>query len=124
MVAWEHPNQRADDYANDKWELYNTREDFGLANDVAQQHPEKLEFLKQLFYTEALKNNVLPLDDRAAERLNPRIAGRPDIMHGRTELTLYPGMPGVPEGSFINTKAVSFTIDAELDIPEGEEPTG
>ena len=119
MVAWEHPNQRADDYANDKWELYNTREDFGLAKDLSAQYPEKLEFLKQLFYTEALKNNVLPLDDRAAERLNPSVAGRPDIMFGRTELTLYPGMPGLPEGSFINTKAVSFTIDAELDIPEG-----
>lgn len=54
-----------------------------------------------------------------AVRLNPAVAGRPDIMFGRTELTLYLGMPGLPEGSFINTKAVSYTIDAELEIPEG-----
>ena len=119
MVPWEHPPQRTSDYSQDKWELYNTREDFGLANDVADEYPEKLEFLKQLFVAEALKNNVFPLDDRAAERLNPAVAGRPDIMFGRTELTLYPGTPGLPEGSFINTKAVSYTIDAELDIPDG-----
>ena len=75
--AWEHPNQRAADYSQDKWELYNTREDFGLANDVADEYPEKLEFLKQLFYTEALKNNVFPLDDRAAERLNPESPAGP-----------------------------------------------
>ena len=74
--------------------------------------------MKALFIEEARKNNVFPIDDRREERLNPAVAGRPDIMFGRTELTLYPGMPGLPEGSFINTKAVSFTIDADLEIPK------
>jgi hypothetical protein len=74
----------------------------GLANDLSEQYPEKLEFLKQLFVCEALKNNVFPLDDRAAARLNPAVAGRPDIMFGRTELTLYPGMFGLPEGSSLH----------------------
>ena len=98
MVPWEHPPQRTSDYSQDKWELYNTREDFGLANDVADEYPEKLEFLKQLFVAEALKNNAFPLDDRAAERLNPAVAGRPDIMFGRTELTLYPGYAWATRG--------------------------
>jgi hypothetical protein len=118
-VLWEDPPNRTTDYAMDKWELYNMREDFGLATDLADKFPEKLEFMKSLFIEEARKNNVFPMDDRAAQRLNPAVAGRPDIMFGRSELTLYPGMPGLAEGSFINTKGVSFTIDAELEIPQG-----
>ena len=118
FVAWENPTLRTTDYAKDKWELYNTREDFGLANDLSAKYPEKLEFMKALFIQEAMKNNVFPIDDRGPERLNPEVAGRPDIMFGRSELTLYPGMPGLPEGSFINTKAVSYTIDADVEIPD------
>ena len=95
------------------------REDFGLANDLAAKYPKKLEEMKALFHQEAVKNNVYPMDDRRAERLNPEVAGRPDIMFGRTSLTLYPGMPGLTENSFINTKSVSHTITAELDIPPG-----
>ena len=110
---------RAERFEDDRWELYNTRADFGLAHDLADQMPEKVEEMKALFLEEAIKNNVLPLDDRAFERLNPIAAGRPDLMFGRTELTLYPGMTGMTENGFINTKAVSYTIDAELEIPEG-----
>ncbi len=94
-------------------------EDFGLANDLAAQYPDKVKEMQDLFLAEAIKNNVLPLDDRAFERLNPVAAGRPDLMFGRKELTLYPGMTGMTENGFINTKAVSYTIDAELEIPEG-----
>ena len=75
--------------------------------------------MKALFLAEAIKNNVLPLDDRAFERLNPAVAGRPDLMFGRKALTLYPGMIDMTENGFINTKAVSYTITAELEIPEG-----
>jgi hypothetical protein len=95
------------------------REDFGLANDLAAKYPERVEAMKALFVEEARTNNMFPIDDRREERLNPAIAGRSDIMFGRTELTLYPGMPGLPEGSFISTKAVSYTIDADLEIPDG-----
>lgn len=117
-AAWEHA-PRVDDFAKDRWELYHMEEDFGLAHDVADQFPDKLKELQELFYQEAVKNNVLPLDDRSFELLNPVIAGRPDLMFGRTELTLYPGMTGMAENCFINTKAVSYTIDAEVEIPEG-----
>jgi arylsulfatase A-like enzyme len=117
-VLWE-PQLRTNDFSKDKWELYNLREDFGQANDLAAKEPKKLEEMKALFHQEALKNNVYPLDDRGPERLNPEVAGRPDIMFGRTSLTLYPGMLGLTENSLISTKSVSHTITAELDIPKG-----
>jgi arylsulfatase len=60
---------------------------------------------------------VLPLDDRAVERLDPAIAGRPDLMEGRTSLTLFEGMTGMMENTFINVKGRSKTITAEVEIP-------
>lgn len=122
-ALWE-PKLRTDDFSKDKWELYNLHEDFGQATDLSAQYPQKLEQMKALFIEEARKNNVFPLDDRRAERLNPEVAGRPDIMYGRKELTLYPGMPGLTENSFINTKSVSHTITAELEIPKGGATKG
>ena len=61
---------------------------------------------------------MLPIDDRTVERFDPKIAGRPDLMQGRTSLTLYPGM-SVNENSFINLKNASHTITADVVIPEG-----
>jgi arylsulfatase len=103
---------------NDKWELYNTREDFSLANNLADQYPEKLEELKTLFNRDAERFNVYPIDDRVIERTNPAIAGRPDVMAGRTSLTLYEGMDGMLENTFMNVKNKSKTITAELELPE------
>jgi len=104
---------------NDIWDLYNVREDFSLANNLADQYPEKLKKMEALFMSEAEKYHALPIDDRVIERMNPAIAGRPDIMGGRTTLTLYPGMDGMLENSFMNVKNRSKTITAELVIPEG-----
>ena len=67
---------------------------------------------------QAQKYHVLPIDDRVVERTNPAIAGRPDIMAGRTSLTLYEGMEGMMENTFINIKNKSFSITAELNIPK------
>ncbi|MBA7553236.1 hypothetical protein ES705_45826 [subsurface metagenome] len=103
----------------DVWDLYNTREDFSLTNNLADKYPEKLEELKSLFMWQAEKYHVLPIDDRVVERTNPAIAGRPDIMAGRTSLTLYPGMEGMMENTFINIKNRSFSIVADIEIPEG-----
>ena len=105
-------------FEQDTWELYNTENDFSLVNDLAAKCPEKVEALKALFLTEAVKFNVLPLDDRVLERFNPAVAGRPDLMGGRTSLTLYEGMIGLSENAFINMKNRSYTITAELDIPK------
>jgi arylsulfatase len=101
----------------DRWELYDTRSDFSLANDLAAVHPEKLQELQELFLKEAVKYNVLPIDDRLLERFNARIAGRPDLMGERTSLTLYAGMKGLLEDAFINVKNRSVSVTADLDIP-------
>src|SRR5262249_21228528 len=65
------------------------------------------------------KYHVLPLDDRGLERLNAAMVGRPDLMAGRTSLTVYEGMSGLTENVFINVKNRSYTITAEVDTPEG-----
>ena len=103
---------------SDQWELYNAREDFSLANNVADQYPEKLKELRALFDRDAERFNVYPIDDRVIERTNPAIAGRPDVMAGRTSLTLYEGMDGMLENTFMNVKNKSKTITAELELPE------
>ena len=66
------------------WELYHVAEDFSQANDLAASNPGKLEEMQELFMKEAIKHNVLPLDDRTFERFNAAIAGRPDLMGDRT----------------------------------------
>jgi len=104
---------------NDVWELYDTRADFSLANDLAGKDPAKLKEMQDLFMKEAQKYNVLPLDDRTLERFNAALVGRPDLMAGRTSLTVYEGMTGMSENVFINTKNRSHTITAEVEIPKG-----
>ncbi len=103
----------------DTWELYYVAEDFSQTNDLAASNPAKLLELQDLFLEEAIKYNVLPLDDRVYERFNAVIAGRPDLMGERTSLTLYPGMTGMMENAFINVKNRSHSITAEVEIPEG-----
>jgi arylsulfatase len=113
-AAWEFQVRRP--LADDVWELYDTRSDFSLANDLAARNPEKLKELQDLFLKEAVKYSVLPLDDRTLERLNAATAGRPDLMAGRTSLTVYQGMVGMSENAFINAKNRSHTITAEVDV--------
>ena len=116
-APWE-PQPRAK-LADDKWELYDVRADFSLSNDLAAQNPAKLKELQALFLTEAKKYRVLPIDDRSIERLNAKLAGRPDLMGDRTSLTLYEGMKGISENAFINVKNRSYTVTAEVEIPKG-----
>ncbi len=104
---------------DDKWELYDTRNDFSLAIDLAAQNPTKLKEMQEIFMKEAVKYHVLPIDDRSFERLNPKIAGRPDLMGDRTSLTLHEGMTGMSENAFINVKNRSLTITADVQIPSG-----
>src|SRR3989454_7525744 len=115
-AAWEFKPRTT--LENDKWELYDTRTDFSLANDLAAKNPEKLKELQALFLNEAIKYSVLPLDDRTLERLNAGLVGRPDLMAGRTSLTVYQGMIGMSENVFINVKNRSNTITAEVEIPK------
>jgi arylsulfatase len=101
----------------DRWELYDTRADFSLSNDLAAKNPGKLKVLQERFLQEAVRNHVLPIDDRGLERLNAALVGRPDLMAGRTSLSLYEGMTGMMENVFINVKDRSHTITADVEIP-------
>jgi arylsulfatase len=103
----------------DVWELYDVRSDFSLANDLAAKDPKKLADLQAVFLAEAKKYHVLPIDDRVFERMDAATVGRPDLMQGRTSLTLGEGMTGMLEGVFINVKNRSSTITAEVDVPAG-----
>jgi arylsulfatase len=94
------------------------RADYSLTNDLAAKNPQKLQELQTLFMKEAEKNHVLPLDDRVFERALADKAGRPDLMAGRTSLTLAEGMTGMMENIFINVKNKSKTITAEIEVPQ------
>ena len=115
-AAWEFKIRRP--LEDDIWELYDARADFSLANDLAAKNPEKLKELQALFLKEAVMYSVLPLDDRLQERFVAAMVGRPDLMAGRTSLTVYPGMLGMSENVFINLKNKSHAITAEVEIPK------
>lgn len=106
-------------FTEDTWELYNVAEDFSMSTNLATAQPAKLAELQEMFLTEAVKYKVLPLDDRLLELFNPQVAGRPDLMFGRTTLTLYEGMAGLLENDFLNVKNTSFNIVAEIETDHG-----
>jgi arylsulfatase len=100
-----------------KWELYDINRDFSQSNDLAAREPAKLKELQDVFDQEAKKYNVYPLDSSFAERVDPAI--RPSLTRGRTEFTYYTGMIRIPEGSSPDVKNKSFTMTADIDIPDG-----
>ena len=99
-----------------KWELYNVENDFSEANDLAAKEPKKLRELQDLFWAEASKYNVLPLDNSRIERFD--VSLRPSLTRGRTEFTYYPGMVRIPEGTAPDFKNKSYRITADVEIPE------
>jgi len=115
-APWERQPRR--DMKEDIWELYDVSNDFSLANDLSKQYPEKLIAMRIIFMEEAARNKVLPIDDRVFERLDAANVGRPELMAGRTSLTLAEGMTGMTENIFLNIKNKSKTITAEIEVPE------
>ncbi|MDE2368810.1 MAG: arylsulfatase [Burkholderiales bacterium] len=113
-VPWEREPRTTLD--NDRWELYDTRHDFSLRQDLAAAQPAKLKAMQALFDEQAKANHVYPIDDRGRERFNAALAGRPDLMAGRRSLTVYPHMTGMNENVFINTKNRSYTMVAEVEL--------
>ena len=100
-----------DDY---KWELYDITRDFSQANNLAAKEPQKLREMQELFWIEAARHNVLPLDNSKLERMN--VDNRPSLTRGRALFTYYPGMTRIPEGSAPSILNKSFKIAAELTI--------
>lgn len=104
-------------FDEDVWELYDGSKDWSQAHDLSKQMPEKLHELQRLFLIEAVKYNVLPLDDRRAERFDPKTAGRPTLIRGDSQL-FFAGMGRLSENSVINIKNKSFSITAEIEVKE------
>ncbi len=100
----------------DKWELYNTNEDFSLANDLSAMNPDKLKEMQGLFMEEAEKYHVLPLDDRLLERTNAEMMGRPTVMGARNTVTYGEGMKGMGVDVFIDLRNTAYTITSEVAV--------
>ena len=98
------------------WELYNVQEDPTEFNDLAAKMPEKLKEMQALFYSEAKKYDVLPLDNSTLARWN---TPRPSLTAGRTVFTYSGELTGVPASAAPSILNKSYTITAEVEIPEG-----
>jgi arylsulfatase A-like enzyme len=112
--AWKQ--KPATSLKDDKWELFNTNEDFSLANDMASQNSDKLKAMQDLFMAEAEKYHVLPLDDRLLERTNAEMMGRPTVMGSRNSVTYGEGMKGMGVDVFIDLRNTAYTITAEVAV--------
>ncbi|MDW5610583.1 arylsulfatase [Mycolicibacterium sp. D5.8-2] len=99
----------------DVWELY-APDDWTQAHDLAAEQPERLAALQRLWLIEAVKYNVVPLDDRSFERFNPDIAGRPQLIKGTTQ-TLFSGMR-LLENCVLNIKNRSHAVSALISAPD------
>ena len=118
-IPWEG-GARTIDPDTCRWELYDIDHDFSEANDLATQNPEKLQQLKELWWAEAARYDVLPLDGRATERLNAELQGRPTPTKGRTKFRYYSGVEALPAGSAPNLLNKSWTVTADLNVPKGD----
>lgn len=104
------------DFSEDRWELYDIEDDFSQSEDLAASHPEKLRTLQELFLVEAGRHDVLPLDDRFAERMDATL--RPGFFAGRRRIKLFPGMARMPEGSAPKLANVDHVIEVIAEIPQ------
>ena len=103
-------------FDQDTWQLYHVDEDRAESNDLAKQHPDKLQALIKAWFEEADKNLVLPIDDRTAlEQLNIE---RPAEEPPRERYIYYPGTAPVPEGVAVNVRGRSYKILADVEIKD------
>jgi len=101
-----------------KWELYHVDEDFSQASDLAASNPQKLRELQDLWWAQAAKYNVLPMDWRVAERFNAELAGRPNLSGSATTLTYYAGQVGLPPDASPRVLNKSWSMTADVEVPD------
>jgi arylsulfatase A-like enzyme len=101
---------------NQVLELYDLNTDFSQSKNIADQHPDKVKQMKKMFIAEAKKYQVLPLDASVAARI---VAPRPNITAGRSEFVYTHPMVGLPQGDSPFLLNSSYTITADIDVPEG-----
>jgi arylsulfatase A-like enzyme len=104
-------------FDDDVWELYGP-DDWTQSRDLSKEQPERLHELQRLFLIEAVKYNVLPLDDRRIERFNPDLAGRPSLIKGKSQL-LFGGMGRLTENTVLVLKNRSHAISGQIVVPDG-----
>ncbi len=102
-------------FNDDEWELYHVDVDRSELNNLADQHPEKVRELVNLWYAEAGANGAFPLDDRSA--LEIMITPRPVLSPPRDRYVYFPDTADVPESQAVNVRNRSYTIGALVDIP-------
>ena len=105
-------------FDEDLWELYDGSSDYSQARNLVAEQPDRLAALQRLWLIEATKYNVLPMDDRGAERFEPTLAGRPTLIRGDSQL-FFPGMGRLSENSVVSIKNKSFSVTAEVVVPDG-----
>jgi arylsulfatase len=115
-TPWAMGGQVMPAFDDDVWELYDGNVDWTQANDLSKENPEKLHELQRLWLIEAVKYNVLPLDDRQIERINPTSAGRPSLIKGNSQL-LFGNMGRLSENSVVDIKNKSFAVTSKVDVP-------
>jgi arylsulfatase A-like enzyme len=115
-TPWILVGEKTPAFDDDTWELYDTNKDWSQANNLAKQMPEKLHELQRLWLIEATRYNVLPLDDRIAERMNSDTAGRPVLITGNSQI-LFGSMGRLSENSVVNLKNKSHSVTAEIVVP-------
>jgi arylsulfatase A-like enzyme len=118
-TPWDTGMAKLPAFDDDVWELYDTNTDWTQAKDLAKENPKKLAELQRLWLIEAVKHNVVPLDDRFAERANAEIAGRPQLVKGTRQI-LFSGMGRLTENSIVNYKNKSHAITAEIEVPKSD----
>jgi arylsulfatase len=116
-TPWLLMGEKTPAFDDDVWELYNTEVDWSQAHDLSATMPDKLHELQRLWLIEATRFNVLPLDDRIAERMNPDTAGRPKLITGNTQL-LFEGMGRLSENCVVNIKNKSHAVTAVIEVPD------
>jgi arylsulfatase len=116
-IPWPDPRDKRPSVYKDVWELY-APDDWTQAHNLAHEQPEMLRKLQDRFLIEAAKYNVLPLDPRSKERFDARRAGRPDLLNGRTSMTLLAGMRRLNENTVPNVKNTSFTVTARITLDD------
>jgi arylsulfatase A-like enzyme len=100
------------------WELYRLETDFSQAIDLAKDNPDKLRELQDLWWVEASKYSVLPLDWRGAIRMNAELMGRPSLVGKRTKAVYHEGMVGLADAACLPMLNKSWTITAEVELPD------
>src|SRR5271156_5746896 len=115
-TPWILQGEKPPAFDDDTWELYDTNKDWSQANNLAKQMPEKLHELQRLWLIEAVRNNVLPLDDNIGARINSDLAGRPVLIKGNSQI-LFGSMGRLSENSVLNMKNKSHSVTAEIVVP-------